>query len=95
MIDARPEAHPFAPAVRGYNKEQVDAFIADLQSQLEAARRSANGGNSLANVGEEAAAFSTEPSHTSGLRGALPEASTAYAPERSEGIGFMRGRGLY
>lgn len=43
----------------------------------------------------EAAAFSAQPPHTSGLRGALPEASTAYAPERSEGIGFMRGRGLY
>jgi DivIVA domain-containing protein len=54
VIDARPEAHPFAPAVRGYNKEQVDAFIADLQGQLEAARRSA-GGTTLADVGEEAA----------------------------------------
>jgi rare lipoprotein A len=45
----------------------------------------------------EAAAFSAPPARTSGLRGALPEASAAYAQEGSEdGIGsFMRGRGLY
>jgi rare lipoprotein A len=36
-------------------------------------------------------------SRPSGLRGALPEASTAYAQEGGpgEGLGFMRGRGLY
>jgi rare lipoprotein A len=45
----------------------------------------------------EAAAFSISPSRTSGLRGALPSGSTAYAQEGSQdGIdGFMRGRGLY
>nr|MBA2625888.1 hypothetical protein [Acidimicrobiia bacterium] len=55
MIDVRDGAAPtFAQAVRGYNKEQVDGYVADLLEQLSNARRS-SGSASLSDVGDEAA----------------------------------------
>src|SRR5215210_2455826 len=82
-------ARPLVPEVRS----PVQAAQAPPQGSR--ARPMALAGASRESSRREAAAFSPEPSHTSGLRGELPDASTAYAPERSEGIGFMRGRGLY
>lgn len=55
-------------------------------------------GNARAPSRREAMTLAGDPSpHTSGLRGALPEASSAYTQEGGpvEGFGFMRGRGLY
>ena len=82
-------ARPLVPEVRS----PVQSAKAPPQGSR--ARPMALAGTARESSRREAAAFSTEPSHTSGLRGELPDASTAYAPERSEGIGFMRGRGLY
>jgi rare lipoprotein A len=83
-------ARPLVPEVR------TPVHTAHVPLQTTPARPMALAAATREPSRREAAAW-TPPSRTSGLRGALPEVSTAYAQEGSEdGIGgFMRGRGLY